>query len=142
MQVCYGQLTAERDRLSQELSRLHATIEAQLGELDTKEQHLQRLLQQAAELRAVVDGQQQALTAQEQEALRAEEHTRQLLAEQEQLLLTSQARVEALQETLSAIYGSLSWRMVTKFSRLRDRVLPQGSVGRKAYDNMVKAIKG
>ncbi len=128
MQVLCRQLTAERERLSQDLARLHATIEAQLGELENKEQ---RLRQQAADL-------QQALTEREQETLRAEERERQLLAEREQW----QVRAEAFQEALSAIYDSLGWKVVSKFSKLRDKVLPRGSAVRRAYDSMMKVIKG
>lgn len=54
--------------------------------------------------------------------------------EQDRKLRELAAENESLQETWRAVQKSASWRLFTRWRKVRERLAPEGSVRRKAYD--------
>ncbi|MDE2180249.1 MAG: methyltransferase domain-containing protein [candidate division NC10 bacterium] len=52
-----------------------------------------------------------------------------------------EARIDGLAADLEEIQSGLGWRLIWRFGRARDRVLPAGSRRREAYDSLIGAVR-
>jgi LmbE family N-acetylglucosaminyl deacetylase len=57
------------------------------------------------------------------------------------LIEGGQKRVDELQTNLDRMSESLAWRLATKFYRIRDRLLPEGSELRRMYERITSRLK-
>ena len=59
---------------------------------------------------------------------------------QEKTLLERDETIQSLQNTLSAIYGSLGWKVLKGIGRIIDRFFPQHTARRRLYEWVVRHL--
>lgn len=148
----------ELNELKQHAASLNQAVverDGQITDLDQavvdRDRQIASLNQVVAERDGLVAQLQATVQTQQVLAHHREEQLTQLTAERERLaqdvarLQTTMERQEqTLQqqhETLVQIFGSLSWRLITDWRCLKDKLLPVGKRRRSGWDLIVKSVK-
>jgi GT2 family glycosyltransferase len=67
------------------------------------------------------------------------QHAVRRIHELEQDLVKEKELHAATRETIQAIYASSSWKLLHRYTRIRDRLLPERSLRRRLFETLVKA---
>jgi methyltransferase family protein len=115
-----AQIELEKESLRQQIAEHEQAIKTLRSDLQDSAQQLQTLFSQVAEKEGLI-GRLSSEADQRERALR------ELQASSDQKGLAAQR----LQTTLNEIQSSRGWRVLQHYYRMRDRVLPENSLGRR-----------
>ncbi len=136
-----GEILADRNEI-------RAALDAVNCELNNKIAHIDLLLQAERDLQVKVVEKESEYTEMKEAGIRALEELQKeknaQISELEQMMRNKEAHIEQLLEPERELYrikNSRSWRYMSKFWRLRDMLVPKGSLRRLFVKIMVKFIK-
>ncbi|MBF0375943.1 MAG: glycoside hydrolase family 99-like domain-containing protein [Desulfamplus sp.] len=110
------------------------------NELKEKNHQFEELIKKESEYISIIGRCKEELNISviETESLKAnltasEQNCQNLISIHENQINSQKYEIIKLKEILNAIYISLAWRLITKYRILLEKIIPEGSIGRKCY---------